>query len=160
MLFIISTDDIALDYLGSVCDYRGSFDKDEWYEIPPHKIITFSTKLNDDYVFIPKDNFYNIRTADFTFVRNEWFIERSINEKMMSLISYGNMLYDNTVQVPFPLPQQNAYSFEKNMIADFMEKFDFDGSNSNNSVTIHSNQAYVEINGDKVKSLYGNNILD
>ena len=82
MFFFISTDNIALDYLGGKCDYRSSFDKTDWYELFPNSKVFFTIILNNQYEFLPVNKLYRIRTSEFNFVKKEWFTEKNINDAM------------------------------------------------------------------------------
>lgn len=153
MLFFISTANISLDYLGSICDYRSSFEKDDWYKLSPHSEVHFQIKLNEYYYFMPNIKIYSIRTTDFTFVKQEWFIEQNINKKILSLIGDGNNPHQYHIPPHLP-PIKNNYISESNQLIKFMDRFNFKGINSNNILMVKSNQVHIKIDGKKVKSLY------
>ncbi|ECJ4597350.1 hypothetical protein DPF32_22495, partial [Salmonella enterica subsp. salamae] len=115
MLFFISTANISLDYLGSICDYRSSFEKDDWYKLSPHGEVHFQIMLNEYYYFMPNIKNYIIRTTDFTFVKQEWFIEQNINEKILSLIGDGNNQHQYHIPPHLP-PIKKNYIPESNQL--------------------------------------------
>lgn len=154
MFFFISTDNIALDYLGGKCDYRSSFDKTDWYELFPNSKVFFTIILNNQYEFLPVNKLYRIRTSEFNFVKKEWFTEKNINDAMFFLLGNSEKTKSISEYGPFLSPISNKYILEDHEIECFMRRFGFEGEKENYFINIYSNQVYMVVNGKKIKSFY------
>ncbi|WP_163351179.1 hypothetical protein [Klebsiella aerogenes] len=83
--FLITTDNIMLKYLGGRFDYGGDFERDDWIEVPPKKMASFTQILNENYEFLPGKRLYNIGSLEYTVVNEGWFIDKSIYNKLISI---------------------------------------------------------------------------
>lgn len=98
--FLIKTDGILLDYLGSRCEFTDHIhDKlTSWRKINPGKEYHFTIKLNDvytdsstsayAYVFPEGVRRYNIGSLEYSIVNENWFIQQSMYELAFNLLDF------------------------------------------------------------------------
>ncbi|EAN4680372.1 transposase, partial [Salmonella enterica] len=161
MNFIITTDDILLKYLGGRFDYGGDFERDDWIEVHPKKTIFFTQVLNDNYEFLPGKRIYNIGSLEYAVVNEGWFIDKSIYS---NLISITKPKADNC-----HVKEKASYVLKKRLLCmshlrgkelsleQILGSFGFHNFytiNGNKSFRIRTDQIVVEIDGDKISSLY------
>ncbi|HBA6820089.1 TPA: hypothetical protein J1W43_003791 [Escherichia coli] len=161
MNFLITTDNILLKYLGGRFDYGGNFDRNDWVELYPGKMISLTQKLNDNYEFLPGKRLYNIGSLEYSVVNEQWFIERSIFKNLISVISPETNSCNVRENTPLVLKErwlclpdygEREVSLEK-LLKD-LEFYTFDTIDVNNSFRIRTNQVLVEIDAGKISSLY------
>lgn len=161
MNFLITTDNILLKYLGGRFDYGGNFDRHDWIELYPGKMISLTQKLNDNYEFLPGKRLYNIGSLEYSVVNEQWFIERSIFKNLISVISPETNSCNVRENTPLVLKErwlclpdygEREVSLEK-LLKD-LEFYTFDTIDVNNSFRIRTNQVLVEIDAGKISSLY------
>ncbi|RJT18785.1 hypothetical protein [Buttiauxella izardii] len=155
--FFVTTGNIELDYLGSMCDYGGNFDKEDWAEFPPGKEFSYTVIINDDFEFFPGKKYYNIGTTEFSLVNDKWFLERDMYIYMFAIFDmkiYDCYLTDEPTYVYNYSRLCGGYQYKEDGMKDIFYMVAFDGVNKDNEITIMSNQVSVEIDGSKVKSLF------
>lgn len=86
MNFIITTDNMILEYLGGKFNYGGDFEKDDWIEVPTKISIVLTQGLNKNYNFLPGRRIYRINSVEYTIVNNKWFIYNSIYKSFISIV--------------------------------------------------------------------------
>ena len=152
MSFLITVDNIMLDYLGGICDYRGNFYKQDWFEIPPQTKFTFAIKLNGNFKFLPGDSYYNIITNEYRVVSDEWFVENSINDLMFSIFSAAASHCQSKVYYIYKYNSTCIVSYyDESELTSFMSRFNFNGASDNYMFYVRSNQVSIKINGNNIK---------
>jgi hypothetical protein len=154
---LITTGNILLDYLGPLIDYRGDFEKQEWVEFLPGKVLSSTSIVNHDHEFFPSKIYYNLVTEEYILVNDKWFLERGIYSYLFSILDMGIYdcdLNDNPIYVYLERFLCTSHYYKDNEIQSLFNRLNFDGINKDNMFTIRSNQVNVEIDGSKVKSLY------
>lgn len=158
MNFLITTGNIMLGYLGGRFDYRGDFERTDWIEVLPGEMISLTQVLNDNYEFLPGKRFYSISSLEYTVVNEKWFTDRSIYNRFISITA--PKINDCHIK------KNTSYVLEKRWMCildvkdknvfprDLLEKFGFHNVNDDSSFRIRTNQVFVEIDGDKVRSFY------
>ena len=136
--FLITTQNIVLDYLGSYCDYEGDYDRDDWVELSPGERINFSVKLNANSEFLPGSEYYNFETTEYQIVKEVWFADFK-NKKLLFAILTSK-------------EEQGGYID----IEAFMQRFKFDGIDKDNTFLARSNRVGYWVTGSRIKSLYEN----
>lgn len=164
MNFLITTDNIALRYLGGKFDYRGDFCRNDWIELHPGKIISLTQVLNDNYEFLPGKRLYAIGSLEYTVVNEKWFIDGSIYNKLVSITTpkFNDCHIKNNV--PHVLKKRwlcMSNVKEKNVTLENLLGnlgfHNFYSVDTDNSFNIRTNQIFVEIDGDKISSIYEKN---
>lgn len=158
MNFLITTDNIALEYLGGIFDYRGDFEQVDWIEVMPGKMMSLTQVLNDNYEFLPGKRFYSIGSVEYTIVNEKWFTARSIYNSFISITTpkfndcqiKTNAIYIlKKRQICILDVKRTGVSFD-----DFLEKFGFHRVGDDNLFRVRTNQIFFEIDGDRLRSFY------
>jgi len=155
--FFVTTSNILLDYLGSICDYGGNFDKEYWAEFQPGETFSYTVILNDNFEFFPDKKHYEIGTAGYNLVNDEWFVDRDIYNYLFTIIDmeiYDCYLTGETVYAYKYSRLCGGYQYKEEGMKNIFYLVDFDGINNDNEINIMSNQVSVEIDGRKVNSLF------
>lgn len=161
MNFLITTNNIILEYLGGRFDYRGDFERTDWTEVPPGEMISLTQALSDNYEFLPGKHFYSISSLEYTVVNEKWFTDRAIYNSFISIFSPEINDCHIKKNAPYVLNKNRICIFDvkkKEMsLRELLEAFGFHNVSDDNSFRIRTNHVFVEIDGDKVKSFYEEN---
>ncbi|WP_330986211.1 MULTISPECIES: transposase [Enterobacterales] len=152
--FLITTDNIKLDYLGRHCQYESDgikYIRSNREEIKPGKSYSFFYTLNKEYEFLPGKHQYNIGSLEYSLVTDEWFIEYDIYVLMFRMF-YG-YAYCPELTYDYVVLNRRWYCTssgpEESELRYFLEQLGFDGGRSKSSFEIRTNQVIVTINGTK-----------
>ncbi len=161
MYFLITTDNILLKYLGGRFDYGGDFDRNDWIELYPGRMVSLTQKLNDNYEFPLGKRIYNIGSLEYSVVDEQWFIKRSIFKNLISITTPETNNCNIRENMPLILkesrlclPNYGERGISLRKLFRDLEFYTFDTIDMNNSFRIRTNQVLVEIDGDKISSLY------
>jgi len=147
--FLITTDNIKLDYLGGWCDYGEKLLDQDWIEIPAKHYYFYKIFLGDYYAFLPGEHYYNIGGLEQVAAGNTWFIEKNINRYMFFILN-GNYANSSNDIISLPLSIKNISQSMR--VDDFLFQLGYYGKKT--GVFIRTNEVIVKINGAKVKSYY------
>ncbi|ELY6085880.1 hypothetical protein SNQ11_000962 [Cronobacter sakazakii] len=150
-MFLITAENIRLDYLGGSCEYYSINDRNAWVELPAKKNIRFTVKLNDDYVFLKGVNFYNIGTLEYTMVNTAWFTRQRINELLFLILNFKSECFDDENKIT-SYDRDKCDSNNENDIEYHLFRFGIDGGNTD-SFQFRSNQVSIELDEGKISSL-------
>lgn len=155
--FSINTDNIHLNYLKQRCQLDSEREKDNWQLIPAGNAYSFSVKLNDAYAFPPGLRRYNIGSLEYTIVKEEWFIEQSINNLFLSILEwkYSCMEKDGENYV---IKARNVCDPYRNNIQEILLELGLDGVDYDNHFIARTNQCVIMIDGSTLKSIYDKNL--
>ncbi|WP_330985829.1 MULTISPECIES: transposase [Enterobacterales] len=153
--FMLTTENIKLDYLGRYCDF-GDDRQNNWVDIKPGETFLFIVPINLAYEFLPGKHQYQIGSLEYEVVTKEWFSEVDTNSSMFSIF---NRRSDCPIKTELPMvinerwlcPQ---YEFSANDLESILNDLGFDGGNSKNYFQIRTNQVSITINADKKTSYY------
>ncbi len=152
-MFLITTSNIRLDYLGGRCEYNDNTDRNSWIVIPAKKELKLVTKLNESYAFPKKTLRYNIGSLEFSLVNENWFIRKTIFEKLFSILNFNSscFVYNNQHYVF----DGNGYCEDGrgNNVESFLLSLGFYDYN-NDSFLLRTNQVIIEIDGRKISSAF------
>lgn len=155
--FFVTTSNILLDYLGSMCDYGGNFDKEDWAEFQAGETFSYTVMLNDSFEFFHDKKNYEIGTAEYNLVNDEWFLDRDIYNYLFSIFDvelYDCYLKGNVKYIYKKNKICQRYYFRDKGMEKTFDMISFDGINNDNEINIMSNQVSVGIDGRKIKSLF------
>ena len=154
IIFLITSGNIKLDYLGSMCNYGSIFDRQDWLEIPAKSNLSFTIKLNDIYAFLPGKNHYDIGTREYLLVDKKWLIQGNIKKVFFSILNWREncQAVKNKESILTTSSECNSLHNEDN-IENFLTQLSYYGE-SGSSFLIRSNKTSIIINGDEVKSIY------
>lgn len=148
--FLITTENIKLDYLGGWCNFGTIFYKEDWLEISPQSMYSYTVVLSDFYAFLPKTRMYNIGGFEYS-INNKnliyWLGAIKLMSEVFSLnydCEFNNGLYymDNL---------DVAGECKDNDIVRYLSAMGFYGVPP--SHVIRTNEVLVEIDGQQIKSL-------
>ncbi|WP_330985860.1 MULTISPECIES: hypothetical protein [Enterobacterales] len=156
---LITTDNIMLKYLGGSPNFGGlSLDRDDWTEIKPNKMLSFVTVLNDNFEFLIDKRRYDIVTSDYWMVKENWFIQRSINDLIFSILNMDAAKVCPLTRDVFYIYKTErlcgTYFDDYAGIQSMLNYAGITGENHDNEISIRSEPVTIEIDGSKIKSLY------
>ncbi|WP_047608746.1 hypothetical protein [Rahnella aquatilis] len=155
-LFFIRSDNVKLDYLGSMCNYGSTFDRHDWLEIPAKTNLSFTIKLNDAYAFLPGKKHYDIETREYLVVDNNWLIQGSIDKLFFTILNWRvDCETVKNEESTSTISDQCNSSHNEDNIENFLAKHSY-YHESKGGFIIRSNNVSTFINGDKIKSIYAN----
>ncbi|MDU4436165.1 hypothetical protein CHU32_19995 [Superficieibacter electus] len=153
--FSINADSIHLDYLGRRCQFDDGEEKKSWHKIRAGETYDFTVKLNDAYAFPPGIRRYNIRTLEYSIVKDEWFIEQSIFSSLFSILKW-QYTCEGRKSVDFIDRVRWSCEFGYPDIEDFFSKLGYYGLSDDDYFEIRTNQVNVLIDGSALHSFYKN----
>lgn len=150
--FLITSDNVRLDYMGKYCEFESDTPKDDWYKISAGGNFSTSVILNFAYEFLPGIHKYDIGSVEYSVVNESWFIDKNIYKSIVSIIDDPDLC--NLKHNGYTMEEINSLcgfdESNKNGIKYFMERFNIDAINKENHFEIRTNQVSIEIDGDKV----------
>lgn len=158
--FLIVTNNIRLDYIRKItCRFDLWMKKSDWIEISPGEKLSYTVNLNDYYAFLPAKHQYDIGTVEFTLVNSNWFLEQHIYDLFFAIVDERHYKQcKNTSGIVRKYIYKSwqlceTYRGRWNPLQELMNRFHYEGG-SENIFQIRTNQENININGDKIKSLY------
>jgi len=150
--FLITTNQIKLDYLGRYCEFESIELKNYWQKIPAGNNFSSSVLLDLPYEFLLGRHRYNIGSIEYFVVNDEWFIDQWIYKSFFSILEglntpqthKGGCFYLHKVCYDENNPK------EKDTLKFFLKRFGFEGKRVDSSFEIRTNQVVLEIDGDKL----------
>ena len=153
--FLITTNNIRLDYLGHSCDF-GNDMRDWWLKIESGKHFSYIIPLNKTYEFLPGRHQYQIGSLEYSIVSEQWFSEKIIYNTMFEIFDWRSTC---PIKTDFPLVSQEwllcpQYDFGKNDLRRILNDIGFNGDESEYYFNIRSNQVSILIDADEDTSYY------
>ena len=151
-MFLITADNIRLDYLGGKCSHSSYQERDSWVEIFAGKSLSYRVKLNDTYEFPSGKMRYNIGTLEYSMVNEKWFIEQNSNVAFFSIMNKNEMCDEEEYSMRMINPDKAncSYADDADNIEGFLSKYNFNGGDLNGFI-LRSNQIITEIDGDEIR---------
>lgn len=155
--FLITTENIKLDYLGRSCDF-GDYMRDWWLKIGGGEQFSYEVLLNHAYEFLPGGHQYQIGSLEFPVVTEQWFLEKKTYKTMFMILDWRSIC---PIKTDFPLVLKKRwlcpqYEFEirKNNLKYILNRLGFNGDGSKEYFLIRTNQVSVYIDANKDTSWY------
>lgn len=153
--FLITMNNIKLDYLGHTCDF-GDDMRDWWLKIKPGERFSYIIPLNRAYEFLPGKHQYQIGSLEYPIVTEQWFSEKKIYNVMFSIFDRRSLCpiktdYPLVSKYRFLCPQ---YESGKNDLKHILNNIGFNGDGSGYYFEIRTNQVFILINANKNTSYY------
>ena len=153
--FLITTNNVKLDYLGHSCDF-GNDIQDWWLEIESGESFSYTIPLNLAYEFLPGKHQYQIGSLEYPIITKEWFSEKNMYNKMFSIF---NWLSPCSMKTDYPLVLERRflcpqYEVDKNDLRRVLNNFGFNGNSSDYYFEIRTNQVSILIDANKNTSYY------
>ncbi|HED3664687.1 TPA: transposase, partial [Citrobacter freundii] len=153
--FLITTDNVKLDYLGHSCDF-GNDIQDWWLEIESGESFSYTIPLNRAYEFLPGKHQYQIGSLEYPIITKEWFSEKNMYNKMFSIFNWRSSC---SMKTDYPLVLKRRflcprYEVDKNNLRRVLNNFGFNGNSSNYYFEIRTNQVSILIDANKNISYY------
>lgn len=154
--FLITTENIRLDYIGRYCDLDIDDIVNGWKKIEAGRIFSFTVTLNRAYEFLPGKHQYRIGSLDYLLITPRGVYEYAIYDLMFSILS-GHCSYENEALLPmmtkncwFSIQCKSNDGYLKILLANV----GIDGKSADNYFKIRTNQVSVSINADDETSYY------
>lgn len=157
--FLITTEDIKLDYLGRSCDF-GDHMRDWWLKIGAGEQFSYTVKLNRAYEFLPGRHQYQIGSLEYPVVTEQWFTEKNMYNAMFAIFDmYSPCLIKSKYPLIFEarwLCPNYEYEYEpwKNNLRNTLNRLGFNDDVSKEYFLIRTNQVSVYIDANKETSWY------
>ena len=153
--FLITTDNVKLDYLGHSCDF-GNDIQDWWLEIESGESFSYTIPLNRAYEFLPGKHQYQIGSLEYPIITKEWFSEKNMHNKMFSIFNWRSSC---SMKTDYPLVLKRRflcprYEVDKNNLRRVLNNFGFNGNSSDYYFEIRTNQVSILIDANKNTSYY------
>lgn len=149
--FFIITKSIVLRYLGGSCRFSSGFDRSEWIKIPARHAYIYKVNLDEQYEFLPGNNFYNIGTREFSFASNNWVLGRQIYTHLFRVLDFCGgekcVFYFNENR-PSQI-SEGVYIFDEMKASNFIQRYFPQGDN--NMFEVRSNQITINIIGNELR---------
>lgn len=151
--FLITTNNIKLDYLGHSCDF-GDDIHNWWGVIKPGESFSFIAPLNLAYEFLPGKHQYQIGSLEYAIATEQWFDEK---------IMYNTMFEVLDIRSKCPIKTDLPLMFEQRLLCpqpsednlrSILEERTFDGDSGEYYFEIRTNQVSISIDADKNTSYY------
>ncbi|WP_330986296.1 MULTISPECIES: hypothetical protein [Enterobacterales] len=156
--FQLTTDNIMLYSFNANCHHGGNFERREWRKIKSHESKIFSTNLNHNYEFLADKRTYEIVTSNYFLVNDGWFIQRSINDLIFSILNMDAAKVCPLTRDVFYIYKTErlcgTYFDDYAGIQSMLNYAGITGENHDNEISIRSEPVTIEIDGSKIKSLY------
>ncbi|WP_410751705.1 hypothetical protein [Citrobacter sp. U14242] len=158
--FIITTNNILLDYLSSKCEFdEYNFDHD-WIEIPAGQSRSFSFVLNDAYIFLPGEHRYDIGSLEYYFTDAKWIRKKKIYRSLFYIIKFRVGICSSRLGGDYIFQENNSYCEpeDENLIdiEYFLWRLGLNGGHEGMYFNIRTNQVVIDIDGCDIHSLYDN----
>ncbi|MCE0826884.1 transposase [Buttiauxella sp. A2-C2_NF] len=152
--FLITTNDIKLDYLGRSCDFGDDL-RNGWNIIEPGKHFSFTVPLNFAYEFLPGKHQYQIGSLEYAIATEQWFDEKIMFNTMFRVFEIRSTC---PIKADLPLvfeerwlcPQYNV----GDGVRDDLEDMGFNGDSGEYYFEIRTNQVSISIDADKNTSYH------
>lgn len=139
--FLITSENINIDYLGGWCNYGSIFHTQDWLKVPAKKEYKYNIILNRSYDFLPGQNTYNIGSVEQIVVDDKWLTREHINNLMFSVL---NWRYDHSLN--------KTTRYTKVGMDNYLYGLIFSGQTP--AFYIRTNEITIKIDGNKIKSFY------
>ncbi|EML4683403.1 TPA: hypothetical protein U2L42_002557 [Citrobacter amalonaticus] len=151
--FLITTNTIRLDYLGSRCEFDRYYFDNDWVEIPSHRSISFNFIISDVYVFLPGKHRYNFGSLEFYVTDSKWITIKKINRLMFDIFQYKYKAFSQPEHgYLFPLEERH-YDHEQYDIRELFQSLNLNGGQGNMYFNIRTNQLIIDIDGNEVDNI-------
>ncbi len=153
--FLITTNNIKLDYLGHSCDFGGDM-QDWWLKIESGESLSYTIPLNRAYEFLPGKHQYQIGSLEYPIVTEQWFSEKNIYNAMFSVFDERSSC---PIKTDYPLVSERRflcpqYGAGENGLRRILNNIGFNGDGSEYYFKIRTNQVSILIDADKYTSYY------
>lgn len=150
--FIITSNDVSLDYLSGSCPFDLDVDMSGWMRIMPGKKVSVSFTLNDMYAFLPGLRNYTLSSQWFKLVTPNWFALKSLNNVFYLTLNKEKKCDSYNIKYFLgEMPWDNTCQLHKNV---FFPMWQLIETSDNYSIYVRANNIMVKINGDVVSSPY------
>ncbi|EAN4681796.1 hypothetical protein EHN46_23220 [Salmonella enterica] len=156
--FMVTTNNIQLDYMGNRCEFDEYYFDNDWVEIPAGQSRSFGFILNDAYIFLPGEHRYDIGSLEYYVTDAKWIRRKKIYRSLFDIMEFRIGVCSSRLGGEYLFPKDNGYCGPEDEdsidIEYFLRQFRLNGGLKEMYFHIRTNQVEIDIDGRDIHALY------